>query len=54
MSGSCGQSINGCCLEIDERNKRKCGHLDSDVECYFLGMDEKNKWKVGNVLITIV
>jgi hypothetical protein len=26
---------------MDEKNKRKSGHLDSYVDCHCLGMDEK-------------
>ncbi len=40
-----GNTINGFCLGIDERDKRMCGHLDSYVDCYCLGMDKKNKRK---------
>jgi hypothetical protein len=38
------------------KNKRKCGHLDSDVDCYCLGIDEKTSASVDTwtVMLTVV
>jgi hypothetical protein len=38
---------------MDEKNKRKCGHLDSDVDCYCLGMDDIKSVRVDTWTVTL-